>query len=410
MNRVVITGIGAITPLGNTARESWQAAKQGVNGIGPITKVDVSEMPAKLAGEIKDFDAGLYMDKKEARRMDMFCQFGMAAGIMAMEDASFGEAMPQSERFGVIMGTGTGGLETIEKQSVILHEKGYKRINPLLVPVMICNILSGNLAIRFGLRGHCSCVVTACSTGTNAIGDAFRLIKHGYQDAVLAGGAEAAITPLGLAGFIALSALSTASDVTRASIPFDLERNGFVMGEGAGAVVLEEYEHAKARGAKIYAEVLGYGLTADAYHMTAPDPEGRGAAEAMRLALWEGNITPELVDYINAHGTSTPYNDKTETLAVKKALGDSAREICMSSTKSMTGHLLGAAGAVEAIFTAMSIQDSFVPPTINYQVPDPECDLDIVPNVGRAMGVRYALSNSLGFGGHNATLLLGKVD
>lgn len=408
MRRVVITGIGAVTPVGNSAGAMWEAMKAGKNGIDAISLVDVSDMAVNVAGEVKNFDATEYMDKKLARRMDRFCQFGCAAGIMAMKDAGFTEkTMPDKKRFGTLVGSGIGGLATVEKEVGILREKGPKRVSPLFVPVMISNMISGNLAIMFDLRGHSTCVVTACATGTNAIGDAFRLIKHGYQDAMLTGGAEATITRLAFSGFLGLSALSTAEDKDRASIPFDKERTGFVMGEGSGVLVLEEYEHAKKRGAKIYAEVLGYGATSDAYHMTAPRPDAEGAADAMRLAMEEGGISPEMIGYINAHGTSTEYNDKFETKAIKDVFGENAPAV--SSTKSMTGHMLGAAGAVEAIAAALAIDDSVAPPTINYRVPDEACDLDIVPNEARSMDIDYALSNSFGFGGHNGCLLLGKV-
>lgn len=405
--RVVITGIGAVTPVGQTAEETWKNLIAGVNGIDVVQGTDVSDMDVTLAAEVKDFDPSKYMDKKIARRMDRFCQLGFAAGVMAMEDAAFGENMPKGERFGTLIGSGIGGIGTIQNEVTKMNEKGPKRVAPLLVPIMISNMISGNLAIQYGLKGHSTCVVTACATGSNAIGDAFRLIKHGYQDAMLTGGAESSITRLAFAGFLGLQALSQATDRNRASIPFDRERTGFVMGEGAGVVVLEEYEHAKARGAKIYAEILGYGATSDAYHMTAPEPNGAGSANAMKFALEEGRIAPGQVDYINAHGTSTVYNDKTETMAIKQVFGE--KPPVTSSTKSMTGHMLGAAGAVEAIASILAIRDSVVPPTINYQEPDPECDLDVVPNKAREMNVDYTISNSLGFGGHNATLLFGKV-
>lgn len=407
--RVVITGIGAVTPVGNTAADTWQALLAGKNGIGPVTQADVSDMDVKLCGEVKAFDPSMYMDKKAARRMDRFCQLGYAAGTMAMEDAAFGENMPAPERFGTIIGSGIGGFHTIEANVTALNEKGPKRVNPLLVPTMIINMIAGNLAIKYGLKGHSTSVVTACATGANAIGDAFRLIKHGYQDAMLCGGAESAITRLAFAGFLGIQALTTAEEPSRASIPFDKERSGFVLSEGAGIAVLEEYEHAKARGAKIYAEVLGYGATSDAYHMTAPHPDGEGPASAMRLAMQEGGVSPEQVGYINAHGTSTEYNDKTETIAIHRVFGEDA-QVAVSSTKSMTGHMLGAAGSCEAIFTALALRDGMLPPTINYRVPDEECALDVVPGEARQADIRYALSNSLGFGGHNACLLLGRAE
>lgn len=407
--RVVITGIGVVCPLGNDAQTAWENAKKGVNGIDEIRGIDVSDMQVSLAGEVRDLDVSVALDKKEARRMDRFSQFACVAAKEAMDDANFGNARPASERFGVHFGSGVGGMSTFIENVEKLVAKGPSRVSPLLVPMMTSNMAAGNLAILHGLEGPCGCVVTACATGSNSIGDAFRLIKHGYADAMLTGGSEAAITRLGMAGFLGLQAVTVAKDKNRASIPFDAERTGFVMGEGGGALVLEEYEQAKKRGAKIYGEVLGYGMTGDAYHMTAPHPEGKGPANAMKLAMEEGGILPSQVDYINAHGTSTPYNDKIETLAIKRALGEHAAKVAVSSTKSMTGHLLGAAGAVEAIFCVLAMRDGFVPPTINYQVPDVECDLDVVPNVGRNMKVDYALSNSLGFGGHNASLLLGRV-
>lgn len=406
--RVVITGLGAVSPVGNTADLMWENMKAGKNGIDYITRFDTEDYPVKVAGEVRDFDAAALLGKKEARRMDRFCQFGVAAGIQAMEDANFGDNMPDPYRFGLIIGSGIGGIETMYNESIKLHEKGYRKMNPLFVPIMISNMAAGNLSIRYGLKGHCTCVVTACATGTHAIGDAFHVIKYGQADAMLAGGAEATITPLAVGGFVGISALSTSQDPNRASIPFDKERTGFVMGEGAGVVVLEEYEHAKKRGAKIYAEVLGYGATADAYHMTAPDPEAEGCVHAMRLCLEEAGIQPDQVNYINAHGTSTLYNDKTEALAIKKLFGESTK-VAVSSTKSMTGHLLGAAGAIEAIACAKAIVEGYLPPTINYQVKDEECDLDVVPNQGRQQEVKYAISNSLGFGGHNASLLFGKL-
>ncbi|MGI6153076.1 MAG: beta-ketoacyl-ACP synthase II [Christensenellaceae bacterium] len=407
--RVVVTGIGAVSPVGNSAKDMWQNMKQGVNGIDEITILDTSDMPVKMGGEIKNFDPKDYMDAKLARRMDKYCWYGMVAGSEAMEDANFGANMPAAERFGILIGSGIGGLETAQNEVTKLNEKGFRRTNPLFIPMMIGNMASGNLAIKYGLKGHNTTVTTACASATHSIGDAFRIIRHGYADAMIAGGAEGALTPLALSGFCGLKALSLSTDKNRASIPFDLERNGFVVGEGAGALVLEEYESAKKRGAKIYAEVLGYGATADAYHMTAPHPEGEGAISAMRLAVEDGGIAPDMVEYINAHGTSTQLNDKAETYAVHQVFGAHAKDMCMSSTKSMTGHLLGAAGAIEAVATVMTVFEDFMPPTINYKVADPECDIDCVPNEGRAKEVNYALTNSFAFGGHNATLLFGKV-
>ncbi|MGI6169109.1 MAG: beta-ketoacyl-ACP synthase II [Christensenellales bacterium] len=407
--RVVITGMGLVSPLGNDVATAWENAKKGVNGIDVIRGIDVSDMQVSLAGEVRDLDVSVALDRKEARRMDRFSQFACVAGKEAMDDAAFGNGRPDAERFGVHFGSGVGGMSTFIENVERLVEKGPGRVSPLLVPMMTSNMAAGNLAILHGLEGPCSCVVTACATGANSIGDAFRIIKHGYADAMLTGGSEAAITRLGMAGFLGLQALSVAKDKDRASIPFDAERNGFVMGEGGAALVLEEYEHAKKRGAKMYGEVLGYGMTGDAYHMTAPHPDGKGPAKAMELAMGEAGVLPQQVDYINAHGTSTLYNDKIETMAIKQALGEHAKKVAVSSTKSMTGHLLGAAGAMEAIFCVLAIRDGFAPPTINYQVADPDCDLDVLPKAGRAMTVDYALSNSLGFGGHNASLLFGRV-
>lgn len=407
--RVVVTGMGAIAPNGNSAPLMWDAMKNGVNGLGPLTTVDIADNPVSVAAEIKNFDPLDYMDKKDARRMDRYCRYAMAAGSEAMEDAEFGTNMPASERFGVIIGSGIGGLSTMQTEVTKLNSRGFKKTNPLFIPMMIGNMGSGHLAIKYGLKGHNTTVTTACASGAHSIGDAFRLVRHGYADAMLAGGAEAALTALSLSGFCGLQALSLSSDPDRASIPFDLERSGFVLGEGAGAMVLEEYEHAMRRGAKIYAEIAGYGATADAYHMTAPHPEAAGPAEAMRIAVADAGIAPDAVSYINAHGTSTELNDKAETLAIKKVFGEYAYKVAISSTKSMTGHLLGAAGAVEAVASVMSIVDGFVPPTINYRVADPACDLDYTPNKGRKAEISYVLSNSLAFGGHNASLLFAKV-
>ena len=409
IRRVVVTGVGAIAPNGNSAPLMWDAMKKGVNGIAPITTIQMEDNPVSVAAEIKNFDPLDYMDKKDARRMDRYSRYAVVAGTEAMEDASFGGNMPDPEKFGVIIGSGVGGLDTMQTEVTKLNERGFKKTNPLFIPMMIGNMGSGWLAIKFGLRGHNTTVTSACSSGAHSIGDAFRLIRHGYADAMLAGGAEAALTPLALSGFCGLQALTLSKDPNRASIPFDLERDGFVIGEGAGALVLEDYEHAMKRGANVYAEIVGYGATSDAYHMTAPHPEAIGPIAAMRIAMEDAKIPFDAVSYINAHGTSTQLNDKAETLAIKIVFGDRAYKLAISSTKSMTGHLLGAAGAVEAIASVMSIVDDFVPPTINYKVKDPECDLDYVPNKGRKMEVAYALSNSLAFGGHNASLLFAKV-
>ena len=406
--RVVLTGMGALTPIGNTAEESWAAARAGKCGIGPITHYDTTGQKVTLAGEVRDFTPQDYIDKREVRKMDRFTQFAMAAAAMAVEDSGLDFASEDASRCGVLISTGIGGIETIETDVIRAHEKGYDRISPFFIPMVISNMAAGQVAIRYGLQGMCSCVVTACASGTNAVGDAFRHIRDGYGDIMLAGGTEATITPMCIGGFTSMKALCTASDPARASIPFDAERSGFVMGEGAGVLVLEELEHARARGARIYAEVVGYGANCDAHHITAPAPDGAGAAACMKLALADAGVAPEEVGYLNAHGTSTPMNDRCETAAVKTTFGAHAKKLLMSSTKSMTGHLLGASGAIEAIFTALAVRDGFAPPTINYRQPDPDCDLDIVPNEGRAADIRYAMSNSLGFGGHNASLLLRK--
>lgn len=406
--RVVITGMGAVSPIGNTAEEMWQSAREGRCGIGPITHFDTTNHKVKLAGEVKDLDFTPYLDKKELRRMDLFSQYAMVAAIQAWRDSGLDYEKIDPTRFGVDISSGIGGINTIETEYERGREKGFDRVSPFFVPMDISNLAAGNVAIKLGAKGMCTCVVTACAGGSNAIGDAFRMIRDGYQELMLAGGSEAAVTKLAIGGFTSMKALCESDDPTRASIPFDAERSGFVMGEGAGVLMLEEYEHARARGAKIYAEIVGYGATCDAYHITSPAPGGEGGARAMVEAVKDAGIQPEDIDYINAHGTSTSLNDKFETAAVKAAFGDHAYKLAMSSTKSMTGHLLGAAGAIEAIITARALQDGFIPATINYRTPDPECDLDIVPNEGRKAELRYAMSNSLGFGGHNASLVLKK--
>ncbi|NLK26937.1 MAG: beta-ketoacyl-ACP synthase II [Clostridiales bacterium] len=408
--RVVITGMGAITPIGNSVEEFFNNVKAGKCGIDFITSFSTDGFTAKVAAEVKDFDPKKYMDFKEARRMDRFSQFAMAAAKEAIEDSGIQLDQVNRERFGVIVGSGIGGIDNIEKEEQKLLEKGPKRINPLFIPMIITNMAAGNIAIKYGAKGVCTNVVTACATGSHCIGEAFRSIKHGYSDIILAGGTEGSITPLAIAGFTSLTALSTSENPNRASIPFDKERDGFVMGEGAGILLLEEYEHALARGAKIYAEVVGYGATSDAYHITSPAPDGEGAARAMIMAMEEAGITPKEISYINAHGTSTPVNDKYETAAVKTAMREEAYRIPVSSTKSMIGHLLGAAGAVEAVACVKAISDSFIPATIGLSVPDEECDLDYVPGVGREETVSYAMSNSLGFGGHNATLIFKNME
>ena len=408
--RVVVTGLGAITPIGNNVTDFFDNVQAGKCGIDFIKSFDTEAYSAKLAAEVKDFEPKDYMDPKEARRMDRFSQFAIAAAKEAVEDSMIDLEKIDKERFGVIVGSGIGAIDDIEKQTNTLRDKGPKRVNPLFIPMTITNMAAGNIAIRFGALGICTNVVTACATGNNCIGEAFRNIKHGYADIILAGGAEGSITPLGIAGFQSLTALSTSQDPLRASIPFDKERDGFVMGEGAGVLVVEEYEHAKARGAKIYAEIVGYGSTCDAYHITSPSPDGVGGARAMKLAMEEAGIKPEDVSYINAHGTSTPPNDRTETASIKIALGEEAYKVPISSSKSMFGHLLGAAGAVEAIVCVKAIENDFIPATIGLSVPDEECDLDYVPGVGRKAKISYAMSNSLGFGGHNATLIFKNLE
>lgn len=408
--RVVVTGMGAITPIGNNVEDFFQNIQAGKCGIDFINTFDTEGYSVKLAAQVKDFDPKNFMDSKEARRMDRFTQLAVAAAREAFQDSEIDIEKINRERFGVIVGSGIGALDDIEKETNHLRDKGPKRVNPLFIPMTITNMAAGNIAIQFGAKGVCTNVVTACATGGHSIGEAFRSIKHGYSDIILAGGTEGAITPLSVAGFAALTALSTSTDPLRASIPFDKERDGFVIGEGAGILMLEEYEHAKARGAKIYAEVVGYGATCDAYHITAPSPDGEGGARAMKLAMQEANITPKEIDYINTHGTSTPVNDRVETLAIKLAMGEEAYRVPSSSTKSMIGHLLGAAGAVEAIICIEAMRNSFIPATIGLKVPDEECDLDYVPNVGRKARLTYTMSNSLGFGGHNATLIFKNLE
>ena len=404
--RVVITGMGALTPLGLTARESWQAVKDGVCGIAPITQFDASAQKVKLAAEVKGFVPENYLGKPEAKRMGRFTQMAVVAAREAVADAAFTLEEAEADRCGVIVSSGIGGLSITEAEHDRGKERGWDRVSPFYIPTGICNMAAGMVAIDTGFRGMCSCPVTACAGGTNAVGDAFHYIRDGYAEVMLCGGTESSLTPLAVGGFTSMKALCQNEDPARASIPFDAERSGFVMGEGAGILLLEELEHARARGAKIYAEVVGYGATCDAYHMTAPRPDGSGGAKAMVMA--HGCVTAEEVGYINAHGTSTPLNDAGETAAVKAVFGEHAYRLAISSTKSMTGHMLGAAGAVEAIFTALSLRDGYLPATIHYQVPDPACDLDVVPGQGRSADIRYALSNSLGFGGHNGTLLLKK--
>lgn len=407
-NRVVITGIGAVTPIGNSWEESWEAVKNGVCGIAPITQYDTSNSKVKLAAEVKDFDPLVYLDRHEVKRMGRFTQFAVSAALSAVKQANFAPSGEEKYRCGVIVSSGIGGQAITETECVRGMERGWDKVSPFYIPTAISNMAAGQIAIHTDFRGMCSCPVTACAGGTNAVGDAFHYIRDGYADVMLCGGTEASITPMSVGGFTSMKALSLSQDPKRASIPFDAERNGFVMGEGCAILLLEKLEHALARNAQILGEIVGYGATCDAYHMTAPRPEGTGGAKAMQFALEDGGVLPQQVDYINAHGTSTSLNDAGETKAVKIVFGDYAKKIPISSTKSMTGHMLGAAGAVEAAFTAMALKDGFIPATINYQVADPECDLDVVPNQGRKANLRYALSNSLGFGGHNCSILLKK--
>lgn len=407
--RVVVTGLGAITPIGNTLANYWQGLMEARNGIGPITRFDASDQACRFGGEVKDFDPTQFLDRKEAKRMDRFCHFAVCASQQAVNDAQLVINELNADEVGVLIGTGIGGLKVLEDQQTIFLDKGPSRCSPFMIPMMIANMASGLTAINLGAKGPNTCTVTACAAGSNAIGDAFRLVQNGYAKAMICGGTEAAITPLSYAGFASARALSFRNDdPLHASRPFDKDRDGFVMGEGAGILILEELESALARGAKIYGEMVGYAMTCDAYHITAPVPDGRGATRAIALALKDGDLKPEAVSYINAHGTSTPANDVTETRAIKQALGDHAYKIAVSSTKSMTGHLLGGSGGIEAVATVMAIAKDKVPPTINLQNPDPECDLDYVPDQSRALTVNVALSNSFGFGGHNVTLAFKK--
>ena len=403
--RVVITGLGTVNPTGNTVAESWAAVKQGVCGVGLITLYDTSNSKTKLAAEVKNFDPAAVLDKRECRKMARFTQFALTAAIEAMADAGIDMEKEDASRFATIVSAGIGGLPNMEEEHAKGEQKGFDRVSPFFVPMTIANMAAGQIAIRFGLKGYCYAPVTACAGGTNAIGDAFHRIRDGYEDLAIAGGAESCISPLGVGGFTSMKALTTATDPNRASIPFDAERGGFVIGEGAGLLVLEELEHAKARGARIYAEVVGYGANCDAHHITAPAPGGVGGAACMQLALADAGLAPEAIGYINAHGTGTPLNDSCETAAIKAAFGAHAAKLRISSTKSMTGHLLGAAGGVEGVFTALALHEGFLPATINLQQPDPACDLDYIPNQGVAEQVEYALSDSLGFGGHNAAVI-----
>ena len=408
--RVVITGLGAITPLGNNVEDFWKGIKEGKCGIDQITKFDTTDFKVKLAAEVKGYNPEDYFDRRDAKRLDTFSQYAMIASREAWKDSRLDKETENMERVGVIIGSGIGGIETIETENQKCIERGPDRVSPMYIPMGILNMATGNVAIDIGAKVESMAMVTACASGTHCIGESFRMIKHGYQDVVLAGGTEAGITPLSIAGFTNIKALTKSEDKNRASIPFDKERSGFVMAEGAAVIVLEELEHAKKRGAKIYAEIIGYGATSDAYHITSPAPGGEGGARAMKIAMEEGKVNPEDITYINAHGTSTHLNDSCETQAIKTALGEASKKVMVSSTKGHTGHLLGAAGGVEAIVCAKAIDEGFVPATINYKVPDEECDLDVVPNEGRNIEVKYAMSNSLGFGGHNSTILLKKYE
>jgi 3-oxoacyl-[acyl-carrier-protein] synthase II len=415
--RVVITGLGALTPVGNTVEEFWSALTQGKSGIGPITKFDTSEKDAsgefkfvtRIAGEVRNFDELKYVDKKEARRLDPYLKYAMACAVMAVEDSGLDTSKVDGNRFGVLIGSGIGGISSLLDAHKTLIEKGADRVSPFFIPMLIVNMAAGLVSMRFGAKGPNSAVVTACATGNHALGDATRLIQRGDADVMIAGGAEAIIVPLTIAGFCSMKAMSTRNDQPeKASRPFDADRDGFVCGEGGGILVLESLEHALRRDARIYGEIIGYGLTGDAHHMTAPDPEGDGAARAMTGALSDARLAPSDIGYINAHGTSTPYNDKFETIAIKRVFGEHARRLAVSSTKSMTGHLLGAAGGIEAIATVLALHHGVLPPTINYNTPDPDCDLDYVPNQARKQDVEVALSNAFGFGGTNATLAFRK--
>jgi 3-oxoacyl-[acyl-carrier-protein] synthase II len=415
--RVVVTGLGALTPVGNTVEEFWSALTQGKSGIGPITKFDASEkhdngeykFVTRIAGEVRNFDELKYVDKKDARRLDPYLKYAIACAVMAVEDSGLDTGRVDGGRFGVLIGSGIGGISSLLEAHKMLLDRGPDRVSPFFIPMLIINMASGLVSMRFGAKGPNSAVVTACATGNHALGDAFRLIQRGDADLMIAGGAEAIVVPLTIAGFCSMKAMSTRNDEPqKASRPFDAGRDGFVCGEGGGILVLESLDHARRRDARIYGEILGYGMTGDAHHMTAPDPDGDGAARAMAGALTDARLAPSDVDYINAHGTSTPYNDKFETLAIKRVFGDHARKLAVSSTKSMTGHLLGAAGGIEAIATVLALYHGLLPPTVNYETPDPECDLDYVPNQARKQDIETALSNAFGFGGTNATLAFRK--
>lgn len=408
--RVVVTGVGAVTPIGNDAETSWENAKKGVNGVAKMTRLNPDDFPVKIAAELKDFDVEKYLEKKEARKMDRFTHYAIASAEMAVQDSGLVIDDSNANRVGVWIGSGIGGMETFETQYEIFLNRGHRRVSPFFVPMMIPDMGSGQVSIRFGAKGINSTTVTACATATNSIGDAFKVIERGDADAMITGGAEAPITKMSLAGFTANKALSLNPDPETACRPFDKDRDGFIIGEGAGIVILEEYEHAKARGAKIYAEIVGYGATGDAYHITAPAPNGEGSARAMKMAIDDAGLTPDKVDYINAHGTSTPYNDEYETQAIKTVFGEHAKKLAISSTKSMTGHTLGASGGIEAIFALLTIRDNIIAPTIHLKNQDEVCDLDYVPNEAREANVNVVISNSFGFGGHNATLVFKRIE
>ena len=408
--RVVVTGIGTINPIGHNVEETWKSIEEGKCGIAPISLFDTKDMKVTLAGEVKDFDVTKYIDKKEAKKMDRFIQMGMIASHEAMLDSGLDINNIDSHRFGVIVSSGIGGLGSIEKNYQTGEKRGFDRVSPFFIPMTISNLAAGHIAIAYHAQGLCTCPVTACAGGTNAIGDAFRNIRDGYQDVMIAGGCEASVTPLGIGGFTSMKALSDATDPKRASIPFDKERNGFVMGEGAGILILEELEHALKRGAHIYGEMTGYGVSCDAHHITAPLPNGEGGAYAMQNALDDAGISYDVIDYINAHGTSTNLNDLCETEAIKSVFKEHAYKLAVSSTKGHTGHCLGAAGGIEAVLSVLALKHDFIPPTLNYQVKDEECDLNVVPNIGVKKDLHYVMSNSLGFGGHNASIIFKEYD
>lgn len=408
--RVVVTGIGTINPIGHNVEETWKSIEEGKCGIAPISLFDTKGMKVTLAGEVKDFDVTKYIDKKEAKKMDRFIQMGMIASHEAMLDSGLDINNIDSHRFGVIVSSGIGGLGSIEKNYQTGEKRGFDRVSPFFIPMTISNLAAGHIAIAYHAQGLCTCPMTACAGGTNAIGDAFRNIRDGYQDVMIAGGCEASVTPLGIGGFTSMKALSDATDPDRASIPFDKERNGFVMGEGAGILILEELEHALKRGAHIYGEMIGYGVSCDAHHITAPLPNGEGGAYAMQNALDDAGISYDVIDYINAHGTSTHLNDLCETQAIKSVFKEHAYKLAVSSTKGHTGHCLGAAGGIEAVLSVLALEHDFIPPTLNYQVKDEECDLNVVPNIGVKKDLHYVMSNSLGFGGHNASIIFREYD